>query len=481
MARDRPPFHPDRVVSMPRFHYRSSVPHPPRLVYQWHTRPGAFERLQPPWLDVELVGRTGGLEEGSEVELRVGRGPLRARWGLRHVDVKAGRSFRDVQRSGPFRRWVHTHRFTPDGEGGCLVEDEIEWEPPRLPGARALGGPLVRRELERAFRFRHERLANDLGRVGGEEDAGDGRRVAVSGASGLLGGSLAAFLRAGGWEVVPLVRHRKAASDGAIYWNVEEGVVEADALEGIDGVVHLAGEPLFGLGWSQEKKEAILRSRKEGTALLSRTLAELRKPPKTLVSASAVGYYGDGGEAVLTEEDLPGDGFLARVCQAWEGATAPAQEGGIRVVRLRFGIVLTPGGGALRLMLPAFRAGLGGPIGSGNQYMAWIALDDALGLIHRALVSEGLEGPVNATAPHPVTNATFTDALGRVLGRPTFLRVPAPAVRLLLGEMGRETLLSGQRAVPTRAEADGFPFLYPGLEDALRFQLGRAPVPAPAG
>jgi hypothetical protein len=249
--------------------------------------------------------------------------------------------------------------------------------------------------------------------------------------------------------------------------------VDARALEGVDAVVHLAGEPIFGLRWSEEKKGRILESRKAGTEFLARALAGLVRRPRVLVSGSAVGFYGDRGAEVLTEESTPGNGFLSKVCRAWEAATEPAERAGIRVVRLRTGMVLSATGGALGTMLLPFKMGVGGRLGSGRQYVSWIDLDDQVGLIYHALRTGQVRGALNATAPHPVTNASFTDTLGRVLGRPTLIPVPALGVKGLFGEMGEALLLHGARVLPRKAEATGFEFRYPGLEDSLRFQLGR--------
>jgi len=271
--------------------------------------------------------------------------------------------------------------------------------------------------------------------------------------------------------VIPISR-RPSGDDPS--WDPEKGVFRnAEALEGIDGVVHLAGESLFGLRWAEEKKARIQDSRQEGTALLVRTLTGLQRKPVALVSASAVGFYGDRGATVITEESRPGKGFLPRVCRQWEDATAPATRAGIRVVLLRSGMVLTPQGGALGTMLLPFKVGIGGRLGSGRQYMSWIDLDDEVGLIYHALATPMVRGPLNATAPHPVSNATFTDTLGRVLGRPTLVPLPSLGVKALFGEMGKALLLDGARVAPQKAEKTGFEFRYPALEESLRYQLGR--------
>ena len=243
-------------------------------------------------------------------------------------------------------------------------------------------------------------------------------------------------------------------------WDPLGETIDPSVFEGVDAVVHLAGESLAALRWSEEKKERILQSRRQGTELIARSLAKLKRPPQVLVSASAVGYYGARGNELVTEESSPGQGFLAMVCREWEGATGAARKAGIRVVKLRTGFVVSPLGPGLGKMLPPFKAGLGGRIGSGRQYMSWIDLDDQIGIIHHALTRPGVAGPLNATAPNPVPNSTFTDALGRVLGRPTVMPLPAIAIRGLLGEMGTELLLKGARVIPQKAEDTGYEFLF---------------------
>jgi hypothetical protein len=240
----------------------------------------------------------------------------------------------------------------------------------------------------------------------------------------------------------------------------------------VDAVVHLAGESISGLRWTSEKKRAIRDSRVEGTRLVARAIAGLHDV-KTLVMASAVGYYGGRGEEILTEESGPGSGFLAEVCQEWESAAQRAEGAGVRTVKVRNGVVLSAAGGALPTMLPPFRAGLGGRLGNGRQYMPWIDLDDCVGIFHHAVMADGVQGVLNGTAPNPVTNAVFTDAIGRVLNRPTVLPVPSMALKLALGEMGKELLLKGQRARPEATLRAGYHFRYDGVEASLRHQLGR--------
>jgi uncharacterized protein (TIGR01777 family) len=296
--------------------------------------------------------------------------------------------------------------------------------------------------------------------------------ILVTGASGLIGQALIPVLTTGGHRVTCLVRFKPRGGESLVYWNPAAGDIDAPKLEGFDAVVHLAGEPITGR-WNATKKTAIRASRVQSTRLLCETMARLAKRPRVLVAASASGYYGDRGDEVLREESGAGSSFLSQVCQEWEAATEAAAAGGIRVVNLRFGFVLSRAGGGLAKMLPAFMMGAGGKIGSGKQYMSWIAIDDLLQIILFASTAETLNGPVNAVAPNPVTNLVFTKTLGRVLGRPAIFPMPAFVVRLAFGEMGKELLLASARIRPARLLSAGYQFRFPELEGALRHLLGR--------
>jgi uncharacterized protein (TIGR01777 family) len=300
------------------------------------------------------------------------------------------------------------------------------------------------------------------------------RRIAISGSGGLVGSALGAALAGEGRRVVRLVRRESDAGPDELLWDPVAGRIDASGLEGVDAMVHLAGENIASARWSASQKERIRASRVEGTRLVADALAGLTRRPRVLVNASAIGYYGDRGDEVLDEDSTPGSGFLAETCAAWEAATGAAQAVGLRVVLLRIGIVLSEAGGALGRMLTPFRLGLGGRVGDGRQFMSWIALDDLVGIIRRAVLDESLAGPVNAVAPRPVRNAAFTRALGRALRRPTPLPVPAWAIRLLLGEMGEALLLAGACVVPRKLERAGFVFRHADLESALTSILAPA-------
>lgn len=298
-------------------------------------------------------------------------------------------------------------------------------------------------------------------------------KVLISGSTGLIGSALIALLTDAGHAVVRLVRSTPKSDGSEVHWDPESGRIDSAGLEGMDAVVHLAGENI-GVGrWSGDRKARIFDSRVKGTRLLCESLADLTAPPKVVVSASAIGYYGDRDEEILNETSISGFGFLAEVCVEWEIATEPLAETDIRVVNLRTGVVLSLAGGPLEKMLPPFKMGVGGVLGNGRQYMSWVALDDAVGAIHHALITDSLHGPVNNVAPHPVTNREFTKTLGRVLRRPTLFPLPSFGLRLMFGEeMANELFLASTRVAPTRLLATGYTFQYPDLEGALRHVLG---------
>jgi uncharacterized protein len=293
-------------------------------------------------------------------------------------------------------------------------------------------------------------------------------KIIISGSTGLVGTALVFNLVAEGHEIFRLVRSK---SEEGIYWNPNEPVPDRSALEGFDVVIHLAGESIAEGRWNEEKKRKIRKSRIEGTRHLTEAITSLNSPPRLFICASASGYYGDRGTEILVEETPAGQGFLPDVCREWEAATDPAATKGIRVVNLRFGIILSQNGGALPKMLSPFRLGVGGRIGSGKQYWSWIDLEDVVGVIESVIQNETLQGPVNTSTPNPVTNAEFTQILARVLKRPAFFPVPAFAARAAFGEMADALLLCSARMQPSKLIASGYTFAYPDLESSLRHLL----------
>jgi uncharacterized protein (TIGR01777 family) len=298
-------------------------------------------------------------------------------------------------------------------------------------------------------------------------------QVLISGASGLVGRELSAFLERRGDSVLKLVRTKNESDKKNIYWDPEAGLLDGAGLENLDAVVHLAGENISEGRWTDEKKARIRNSRVKGTTLLSNRISSLKSKPRVLVSASAIGIYGNRGSEVLTENSSPGDDFLSGVCRDWESSTVAAKEAGIRVVNARIGIVLSKAGGALGKLLVPFKMGVGGRVGSGKQYMSWIAITDLISAIAFAIENDFLNGPVNLVSPNPVTNEAFTNVLGDVLSRPTILPAPAFALRMLFGEMADALLLSGARVMPEKLISSGYRFQYPELKSALKSVLGK--------
>lgn len=434
-------------------------------VFDWHSRPGAFARLSPPWQPMRLVTEAASLADG--------RATLALPGGLRWVAVHQPDGYdpprRFVDTIGgdglatlPARiamRWRHIHEFEDLGGNRTRVIDRVETP---VPGSL----------LRPMFDYRHRQLADDLAahRLAAE----NGLRpttIAITGSSGLVGSALTAFLRTGGHRVVRLVR-RAARGDDERQWNPDDP--DPRLLDGIDVVIHLAGASIAGR-FTEQHRKAIRDSRIEPTRRLAELLARGEPRPGALISASAIGYYGyDRGDETLTEDSDRGDGFLADVVSDWEQATAPAQQAGVRVVQVRTGIVQSPAGGTLKLMRPLFGAGLGGRLGDGRQWLSWIGIDDLVGVYHRALWDTTLAGPVNAVAPQPVRNREYTATLASVLHRPAVLPVPSLGPRLLLGEQGaRELATASQRVAPAKLAAAGHRFRQPGLDGALRHLLGR--------
>jgi uncharacterized protein (TIGR01777 family) len=438
--------------------YSSVLDAPRDEVFAWHARPGAFHRLSPPWQPMRLVSEAASLEDGQATLALPGG----LRWVAEHQadSYDPPRRFADAiggagLASLPARiavRWRHTHEFEDLGDGRTRVIDRVDTP---VPGSL----------LRPMFAYRHRQLADDLAahRLAAENGLTP-KTVAVTGSSGLVGSALTAFLRTGGHRVISLVR-RTPTGDDERRWNPDDP--DPELLAGVDAVIHLAGVSIAGR-FTDAHRNAIRDSRIGPT----RRLAELagRNGP-ALISASAIGYYGyDRGDESLTEESDRGDGFLADVVAEWEDAAAA----GVRVVRVRTGIVQSPRGGTLRLMRPLFGAGLGGRLGDGRQWLSWIAIDDLVDVYHRALWDTDLAGPVNAVAPQPVRNSEYTRTLARVLRRPAVLPVPPLGPRLLLGDQGaRELACASQRVVRRKLIAAGHRFRQPDLDAALRHLLGR--------
>lgn len=445
----------------------SSVVDAPRDdVFAWYARPGAFERLSPPWSPMRLVTEASSLRDGR-AELAL---PGGLRWVAEHQPdgYDPPRRFVDTIGSDglaslPARvavRWRHSHEFEDVGDDRTRVIDRVQTP---VPGAA----------LRPMFVYRHRQLADDLAahRLAAQHGL-TALTVAITGGSGLVGSALSAFLSTGGHRVIQLVR-RPARGGDERQWNPDDP--GPDLLAGVDAVIHLAGASIAGR-FTDGHRKAVRDSRIGPTRRLAELVARTPDRPSTLISASAIGYYGyDRGDEELTEASERGDGFLADVVADWEDATAPAAQAGGRVVQVRTGIVQSPRGGTLKLMRPLFSAGLGGRLGDGRQWLSWIGIDDLVDVYHRALWDSTLSGPVNAVAPQPVRNSEYTRTLAHVLRRPAALPVPPLGPRLLLGAQGaRELACASQRVAPQRLDAAGHRFRQPDLDAALRHLLGRA-------
>jgi uncharacterized protein (TIGR01777 family) len=461
------------------FTLRSAMPVSADELYAWHSRPLAFQRLQPLWERIDMKNVMGVFgTDGYTVEFRTKvLGPVKGRWIAEAFDFRPGAGFQDRQVRGPFTFWNHTHRFIPDGTERSFLEEFIEY---RMPGGalgRLFGGRMARRRLAAVFAYRHALTASDLRRHNLYRDR-PRLTIAVTGSRGLIGSNLVPFLTTGGHRVVRLVTGESSApfADGTkwVGWN-PSAPLSPETLDGVDAVVHLAGENVATGRWRESKKRKIIESRTTPTRYLAEAVAALpaERRPRVLVSASAVGFYGNRGDEPLTEDSSRGTGFFPEVCTAWEEATNPARDAGIRTVNLRIGVVLTPAGGALGKQLFAFKAGLGAVLGSGKQWVPWITIGDVVGAIHHALMTETLSTPVNVCSPNSVTNREFTKTLGRVLRRPAFFWLPRFFLRTVFGEIADEALLASMKITPKQLHESGFVFDHPELEAGLRFVLGR--------
>ena len=443
---------------------RSSwLPVSPEAAFRWHEHEDALLRLSPEWAMPKLVYRTSGIIEGSRVKLSVPlMGPFRAAFTARHTAHVPGRFFMDEMESGPFASWQHRHLFAPN-QNGCLMTDRLTYALPMGRLGTFFGGRHARRQLDALFDFRHRILKDDLTPTRLSRN----RTIVISGASGLVGRTLAARLRTAGHTVHALVRRRDAPG---FFWNPEAGHVDMDAIETADLLLHLAGEPIGNGRWTPEKKARIVKSRVLGTRTLASAILKAKHPPEAFLSASAIGYYGNR-MAITDETAAPGDLFISEVCRSWEEealAAIPAT----RVSLLRIGVGLSTFGGALSELLPFFRAGLGGATENPEVGMSWISLEDLIRAIEFVLFDPTLSGPVNLTAPTPLSFEKFARSLADQLRRPFLLTYPDRLVRLAFGQMGEEVVLSGNYCMPSRLLAAGFRFRHPELSPALRDLLG---------
>ena len=450
------------------------VPCDSNYLYKWHNMPCALDRLIPYWEKVSLREHPDTLVNGGRVALDLHLGPISIPWNLELSDVVTGQQFKDTQITGPFSFWSHTHKMQAINDSNSMLVENIKFS---LPLSEPfLIKPFAVNKIKRLFNYRMQVISNDVKRHYKYKDKNT-MRILVSGASGLVGDALVKFLSSGGHQVLSLVRVESTAADKITWFppksSADEGYIDFNALEGLDAVVHLAGENIASGRWTESQKKKIYDSRVLGTNFLVDQLLKLKQPPKVLIAASAIGFYGHSDTATFNEESPVGSGFLSDTCIEWEKAARRAEEKGIRVVNARLGIVLDPKAGALAKMLQLFSLGGGGILGSGKQFMSWISLDDVIGAIHHCIMNESIHGPVNLVSPEVVTNAEFTKILAKVLNRPAIFPAPAFALRLVLGEMADALLLSSAKVEPKVLQSTDYDYSFSNLELALRHMLGK--------
>ena len=449
---------------------RTKINAPADRLFKWHARDGAILRLTPPWAPLKMISRKGnGIDKGVTVVFEIKIAGIPMKWEALHTAYRENEMFQDRQVKGPFSRWEHTHRFIARGTDQTVMADEIKFRLPFGWLSRPFYG-FAKKEFERMFHYRHRVLKHDLEH---DTDAGPKKRVLVSGASGTIGRTLVPFLKTCGHEVVRLVRKRSDEAGDTLFWDPEKGELDLENSGYFDAVINLNGIDISKGRWTNRQKRRIINSRTRPTKLLVEKMLQLKNKPSVFLSSSAIGYYGDGSDAELTEAGENGACFIAKVCRRWENRSKAAAEAGIRTVQLRIGIVLTPAGGALARMALPFKMGCGVKIGDGKQYMSWISMDDLVSSILFIINTPSIEGPVNVTAPHPVTNRAFSKTLGSVFSRKVLFTLPKRVAHLMWGQMGRETLLASARVKPEKLLDHGFVFQHNRLPEALKDMLGR--------
>lgn len=445
------------------FHYESELPFSSDDVFSWHLREGALDRLVPPWINARVVARGSPRQVGSKTILRFGFGPFHTDWVAEHTHFIPGKEFADKERKGPFRFWHHTHKVE-DLPSGSMLRDDIEYALPFF-----LSNVQIKQQLHRQFAWRHKRVRCDL--TAFERYEKTPKKILISGSHGLVGSSLYAFLSAAGHEAWHLQRGPSNAANKIIGWDPLHDGKCGKEFEGFDAIVHLAGENIGVKRWSVKQKEKIFRSRCRDTWFLTHILSRLKHPPKVFLSASAVGIYGDRDSEILTEDSSHGNDFLADLCVHWEKASEIVREVGIRRCVLRFGYVLSPKGGMLRSMIPIFRLGIGGRLGSGKQIMPWVALDDVVYAIYHCMMKDEIEGAVNVVAPSPVKQIEFARTLAKALSSTAFARVPAWLLKWVLGEKADALILRSANVQPVKLLKSGFTFCYDDLKSFFKESL----------
>ncbi len=456
------------------FSKKSEIYAPVEMLFSWHAREGAIARLTPPWAPLKMIARSGkGIEKGVKIVFKLKIFKIPMTWEACHIEYQENKLFKDHQIKGPFAKWEHTHLFESGGDKQgketSLMEDRVEFELPFRFVSRPFY-PFAKKEFKRMFSYRHRVLKYDLEH---HVNKSDKKRILISGASGTIGSILVPFLQSCGHEVICLVRKKGRLSKGELFWDPYRGILDLGSEEPFDAVINLNGVDISRGRWSDKQKKKIIDSRVIPTNLLVRRMRELGKKPEVFISASAIGFYGEGQDKVLTESSNKGNSFISRVCSQWEQASHDADKAGIRTIQLRIGVVLTPAGGALARMQLPFKAGLGVKLSHGRQYMSWISMDDVLSGILHILNNHKIKGAVNLTAPNPVTNHEFSITLARVFKKKVWFTMPKFLALFLWGEMGKETLLTSARVEPKKLLDSGFSFQHKELFQTFKDMLGR--------
>ena len=431
---------------------------------------------------MEIIDNTGGINNDDNSIFRIKLGPITFKWVAKHFGYIHNLQFQDKMIKGPFKKWIHTHSFIPQGENQCIIEDKIDY----MPRFGKIGSKIIQKRIQnylnQLFIYRERILVNDtiLEKMTREK----GKNILITGSQGLIGSSLIPLLtNIGGHKITRLVRkinnnnmYSRSTTNKedkkSIFWYPEYDKLDHNELEGFDIIIHLAGENIFGR-WTDIKKQRIFNSRVGSTKLLAKSLTKLSNPPSLLICASAIGYYGDRPNEYITEDSIPGKGFLSEVCQKWEKATQDVTEIGIRVVNTRFGVVLTPKGGILQKLLSPFKLGLGITIGNKDQYISWVSIEDVIKSIFYSITNTSIKGPVNVVSPKPITNLEFSDTLKKIFNPKLSMSINQNIPKLIFGEMSKEVLSTNTYVIPKRLISTGYKFFNSELEDSLRFLLGK--------
>jgi uncharacterized protein len=430
-----------------------------------------------------MVEQKGGINNDDISIFQINLGLITFKWVAKHFGYIHNRQFQDKMIKGPFKKWVHTHSFIPQGPNQCIIEDKIDY----MPRFGKIGSKIIQKRMQnylnQLFLYRSRILVNDtlLEKMTQEK----GKSILITGSHGLIGSSLIPLLTSiGRHKITRLVRKVNNSSNiglnhptnkedkKSIFWYPEYDKLDHHELEGFDIIIHLAGENIFGR-WTDIKKQRIFDSRVGSTKLLSKSLTKLSNPPSLLICASAIGYYGDRPNEYLTEDSIQGKGFLSGVCQEWEKATREASEIGIRVVNTRFGVVLTPKGGILQKVLSPFKLGLGITIGNKDQYISWVSIEDVIKSIFYSITNTSIKGPVNVVSPKPVTNLEFSDTFKKIFNPKLSVSINQNIPKLIFGEMSKEVLSTNTCVIPKKLVSTGYKFFNSELEDSLRFLLGK--------